>query len=204
MRRIRGLIASADPLRDTAPLAPSGRARAELAHHLSEGATMSELRERKGGLAVWVTAAGAVAAAAVIAAVLLNGADPAPPSADEPYYATSEALEGAADTIVRGSVVSSEPGELEGLTVSLAGVEVKEFVGSEPGPTIVVAHTPAGSGPETVALDPGHEYVLLLDSMPDGRYSLVNTTQGAVPVVDGRLAEDSLLSVAARDALGVG
>ncbi|MGW4220901.1 hypothetical protein ACWEJZ_28290 [Streptomyces bacillaris] len=58
--------------------------------------------------------------------------------------------------------------------------------GADPGRTVEVSYTTPGSGPETAGLTEGKEYVLLLDAQDDGRFTLVNTTQGVYEVNGGR------------------
>ncbi|MFB8103068.1 hypothetical protein ACFC3O_09540 [Streptomyces sp. NPDC056007] len=49
-----------------------------------------------------------------------------------------------------------------------------------------MSYATPGAGPETAALTEGKEYVLLLDAQDDGRFTLVNTTQGVYEVNGGR------------------
>lgn len=58
--------------------------------------------------------------------------------------------------------------------------------GADPGRTVEVSYATPGAGPETAALTEGKEYVLLLDAQDDGRFTLVNTTQGVYEVNGGR------------------
>lgn len=59
--------------------------------------------------------------------------------------------------------------------------------GSAPGAHVTVSYTPPdGGGPEVAALAAGKEYVLLLERQDDGRFTLVNTAQGAYGVSAGR------------------
>ncbi|MEV7087677.1 hypothetical protein AB0O07_17540 [Streptomyces sp. NPDC093085] len=104
---------------------------------------------------------------------------------DQPYYETTARLEGAARVIVRvelGPGRAENPDDPEGtgglpMTVAAARV-VATGKGTVPGRSIEVAYMTPGTGPETPGLTAGREYVLLLKEDDDGRYGLVNTTQG--------------------------
>ncbi|MEW1722865.1 hypothetical protein [Streptomyces sp. NPDC093109] len=136
---------------------------------------------------------------------------------DEPYYGTTAELEDSADLIVRVKLGAGHEETHDGMTDTVARAEVLATAkGESPGDAINVAYTAPGSGPETAGLRAGTEYVLLLSDGEDGRYYLVNTTQGWYEVDgDGRMAgrgrgpvggEESVvgLSAGVRKALGLG
>ncbi|MFE7456321.1 hypothetical protein [Streptomyces sp. NPDC057554] len=193
MMRVKSLIRAANPL--PAPKTEqqgdglSDRARAELAA-LVEAPTPPAVPRRlpRRGLLV---AAGACTAAAVIVGVVavLNG--PYEPGggvlADEPFYASTAELEEAADLIVLARLGAGREETVDGIGRTTATAAVAATAkGADPGRTVEVSYTTPGSGPETADLTEGKEYVLLLEAQDDGRFTLVNSTQGAYGVNGGQ------------------
>ncbi|MFE7479894.1 hypothetical protein [Streptomyces sp. NPDC057552] len=214
MMRVKSLVRAANPL----PASEAGqkgdalsdRARAELAA-LTGTPTLPSASRRvpRRGLLV---AAGACTAAAVIVGVVavLNG--PYEPGggvlADEPFYASTAELEEAADLIVLARLGAGREETVDGIdrtTVTAAVAATAK--GAAPGRTVEVSYTTPGSGPETADLAEGKEYVLLLDAQDDGRFTLVNTTQGAYGVDGGRAVagadNDVVLSAGVLKALSL-
>ncbi|ARF74848.1 hypothetical protein B7C62_23380 [Kitasatospora albolonga] len=214
MMRVKSLVRAANPL----PALEAGqkgdalsdRARAELAA-LTGTPTLPSASRRvpRRGLLV---AAGACTAAAVIVGVVavLNG--PYEPGggvlADEPFYASTAELEEAADLIVLARLGAGREETVDGIdrtTVTAAVAATAK--GAAPGRTVEVSYTTPGSGPETADLAEGKEYVLLLDAQDDGRFTLVNTTQGAYGVDGGRAVagadNDVVLSAGVLKALSL-
>ncbi|WP_228386928.1 hypothetical protein [Streptomyces katsurahamanus] len=129
---------------------------------------------------------------------------------DEFSYPTTAELEGAADLIVRARPGEGRETDLDGYAASTTLTPAKVLAtakGEVAGKSIQIAHTTPGSGPETTALTKSKEYVLLLDRQDDGRYTLVNTTQGAYEVTRGRAVagedNDVPLSRDVANALGL-
>ncbi|WP_159030090.1 hypothetical protein [Kitasatospora albolonga] len=95
--------------------------------------------------------------------------------------------EEAADLIVLARLGAGREETVDGIdrtTVTAAVAATAK--GAAPGRTVEVPCTTPGSGPETADLAEGKEYVLLLDAQDDGRFTLVNTAQGAYGVDGGR------------------
>ncbi|MGA6171783.1 hypothetical protein ACPEIF_16240 [Streptomyces sp. NPDC012600] len=194
MMRVKSLIRAANPL--PAPKTEqkgdglSDRARAELAA-LVEAPTPPAAPRRlpRRGLLV---AAGACTAAAVVvgvaAAVLSGQYEPSGGvMADEPFYSSAAELEEAADLIVLARLGAGREETVDGIDRTTATAAVAATAkGADPGRTVEVSYTTPGSGPETADLTEGKEYVLLLDAQDDGRFTLVNTTQGVYGVNGGR------------------
>lgn len=141
--------------------------------------------------AVACTAATVVAGVAVLALQ-----DPKQPGggdgggsglADEPYFAKTAELEAASVLIVRARLGAGHEETVDGLTETVATAEVVATAkgGSPAGSEIELAYTTPGSGPETAELAAGKEYVLLLDELDGGRFTLINTTQGAYGIEGG-------------------
>ncbi|MFI1939138.1 hypothetical protein ACH44C_18515 [Streptomyces purpureus] len=194
-KRVESLIRHADPLPPGAAEAGlSPRAVAELGA-LVGGArppagTVARPRRRRGVL-IAAVACGAAAAVAAIAVFAAGGPD-GPGSggglvADEPHYPSTAELEGAADLIVRAKLGAGTERTTDDITSTVAPAEVLATAkGTAPGGQVTVSYTPPGSGPETAALEAGREYVFLLEHQDDGRYTLVNTAQGAYGVSGGK------------------
>ncbi|MFI1333557.1 hypothetical protein ACH4U7_26335 [Streptomyces sp. NPDC020845] len=176
MIRVKSLMQQANPVQESAPeepARPSGRQRAR----------------RRGLVLSGAVAALAVAVAVVVTLVTVYGSQgggsggrPAePPAADEPYYMTTGDLERHADVVVRARVDATRETDEDGFSETIATVRVVATgKGKPPGRTIHASYpSPGGAslpaGPE---LTVRHEYVLLLERMGDGKYVLVNTTQG--------------------------
>ncbi|WP_432123567.1 hypothetical protein [Streptomyces sp. C10-9-1] len=129
----------------------------------------------------------AVAAAVAVAAVFVlagRGATGGGLVADEPHYASAAELEDAADLIVRAKLGGGTERTVDDVTSTEAPADVLATAkGSAPGRSLTVRYTPpGGGGPETADLVSGKEYVLLLERQDDGRFTLVNTVQGAYAV----------------------
>lgn len=110
--------------------------------------------------------------------------------ADEPYFGTTTELENAADLIVRVRLGTGHEESVDGIaeTVATARVTATAKGGESPGRSIEVVYATPGLSSETADLTEGKEYVLLLDTLGGGRFTLVNTTQGAYRVEDGHTA----------------
>ena len=130
-----------------------------------------------------------VVAVGVVVALRTLGAGP-PPTADEPFYESTQALETKADMIVRGRLESTREQTDNGFPETVATVAVLRVAKGDnvtAGQRIEVAYTTPGSGPETpTGLVPGGEYVLLLVRSAGAPANLVNTTQGYYPVSGDR------------------
>ncbi|ADI06967.1 hypothetical protein SBI_03846 [Streptomyces bingchenggensis BCW-1] len=204
MIRVKSLMQQANPVPETAP---------------EEPARPSERRRmrRRGLVLSGSVAALAVAVAAVVTLVTVfgspgggSGGRPAePPAADEPYYVTTGDLERHADVVVRARVVATRETDEDGFAETIATVSVVATgKGKPPGRTIHASYPSPGaalpSGPE---LTVRHEYVLLLARMDDGKYVLVNTTQGYYGIEAGHAKagpdNDVALSDGVLKALGL-
>ncbi|MFE3741767.1 hypothetical protein ACFXP3_38405 [Streptomyces sp. NPDC059096] len=206
--RVKSMIRNVNPVPPPEPGELSPRAAAELAAlvgPVDEGTrplrTVAARRQPRRAL---LTAVVACAAAGVIggATLLLLPGDPAGPGegpgagpgggavADEPYFGTTDRLEGVATVIVRARLGAGREEDTDDVRTTVATADVLATAkGSTPGDSIEVAYTTPGSGPETAGLTEGKEYVLLLEESGDGGYVLVNTTQGWYGVGgDGRRA----------------
>ncbi|MFI1869900.1 hypothetical protein [Streptomyces jumonjinensis] len=129
---------------------------------------------------------------------------------DELSYSTTAELEGTADLIVRARPGTGKEADLDGYAARTTLTPAKVLAtakGEATGKSIQIAHTTPGSGPEATALTKSKEYVLLLDRQDDGRYTLVNTTQGVYKVTRGRAVagedNDVPLSRDVTNALGL-
>jgi hypothetical protein len=152
----------------------------------------------------------AVIAGAGVAGFVQMRASTPPPTADEPFFATSEQLEGRADLIVRGVIKSARAVTGENGTETAATVEVEKVAKGDvrTGTSIQVLYTPVGSGPETPeGLRRGGEYVFLLEPRDATGWNLISSTQGyytvssnsATPATDNPV----ILSPETRRALGL-
>ncbi|AXG79436.1 hypothetical protein DVK44_19260 [Streptomyces paludis] len=172
------------------------------------------------GFLMAAVACGAVVALGVGAVlVLLDGQLPGGPggtsvAADEPYYHTTAELEASADLVVRAKLGTGRTENRDGVTNMVAPAKIIATAkgGAVPGSSIEVAYTPPGTSSEAADLVPGKEYVLLLSGGGDGRYYLVNTTQGWYEVDgDGRMTDREIfpdvgpvgLSAGVRRGLGL-
>jgi hypothetical protein len=131
---------------------------------------------------VWAAAGlAAVVAAGVVGVVVWQGAAPPPPAADEPFFATTERLEGRAESIVRVRLGVTRATSQDGIDETVATAQVQRTAkgGLAPGSALKIFYTTPGSGPETPAgLKRNGEYVLLLEKRDATSWNLVNTTQG--------------------------
>ncbi|MCZ4510735.1 hypothetical protein O3Q52_21590 [Streptomyces sp. ActVer] len=209
MINVKSLVKRVNPMPDettaTAVDGMSARAYDELV-----GLVGAEAAERQAGQGrgVWsrrssrrgvLVAAVACTAAAVVAGVaVLALQDPKKPGggggdgggsglADEPYFAKTAELEAASVLIVRARLGAGHEETVDGLTETVATAEVVATAkgGSPAGSEIELAYTTPGSGPETAELAAGKEYVLLLDELDGGRFTLINTTQGVYGIEGG-------------------
>lgn len=118
-----------------------------------------------------------VAAVAALALAGCGGGPEAPEN--ETLAADTAALEGDAAAIVRGSIGSTDEDGDYTVAEFAVGQVAKGTVGSSD--TIEVGYWPSVSP----GLREGGEYVLLLRPADDGRWSLVNSTQGYYTVASG-------------------
>jgi hypothetical protein len=159
----------------------------------------------------------ALAAAVVIlaglgvgVAVLRNQVGSPPGSSDEPYFASTEALEARADAIVRGTITQAAEEESNGYPETIATVAVRSVAKGSPVPrqSLQISYTTPGSGPESASLKVRGEYVFLLELGPDGMAYLVSSTQGWFRVDGAKVVaapdNDIDLSPAVRGLLGLG
>ncbi|MDK1472748.1 hypothetical protein QNO07_04780 [Streptomyces sp. 549] len=195
MKSVRTLVAGANPV----PPVPDSRLSADAADRLAKlvgpgpAETMAAepasppLRRRWGGPVV-VVAAVAAAGLVAVGVLLLNGADGGGGIvADEPYHATTADLEESADLIVTARLGPGRAEGTDGARLTVADAEVlAEAKGRAPAGGLEVSYTTPGSGPETADLRPGRPYVFLLERQHDGRFTLVNSVQGAYGVDGGR------------------
>lgn len=199
MTSIRRLMRSADPAAEPRVTELSERARAELEALVG---TTPPRRTRRLPLILLLAAAAAVVVA--VAAVAIFGGTAQPPTADQPYFESTQALEDRADLIVRGVILSTRRQDPETLATISVGRTAKGQVA--PGTRLEISYVT--SGPETAAgLAEGREYVFLLETFPSDPAVLVNTTQGYYTVSDGRAVpgpdNDVRLSTEVKRALGV-
>lgn len=179
-------IRDADPLPVGAGL--SARAERELAALVPRPG--SPRRSRRRALVV-AGAVGVAAVAAGAAGVVNLLGDPPPPTANQPVYDDTAALERSADLIVRAKVLTLAAQDDDGVPETVATVEVSHVAkgAARPDDRLAVAYTTPGPD---VAEAPagfvaGPEYVFLLTS-PDeaGQAHLVGTFQGWYAVAGGR------------------
>lgn len=193
MISVKSLVTRANPVPGTAPEGLSARAHEELASLLGTAPVQERAVRRRPRRGFLVTVVAGTAAAMVAGVALFAMEGPREPGggdgrvADEPYFATTAELEGAAALVVRARLGAGREETTDGIreTVAPARVTATGKGDMSPGATIEVVYTAPGSRPETADLSEGHEYVLLLDKMDSGRYTLVNTTQGIYRVEDG-------------------
>ncbi|MFH9981604.1 hypothetical protein ACH4ND_20590 [Streptomyces sp. NPDC017179] len=199
MINVKSLVTRANPVPDAASDELSARASEDLAALVgSTPVTQRGVRKRRTPRGVSrrgaLVASVACAAVAVVAGVTFFALDSPEepggggPLADEPYFETTAKLENAADLIVRVRLGAGHEESVDGIdeTVATARVTATAKGDESSGRSIEVVYTTPGSGPETADLAEGKEYVLLLDTMGGGRFTLVNTTQGAYRVEDGQ------------------
>ncbi|TXS39383.1 hypothetical protein EAO72_24465 [Streptomyces sp. or43] len=194
-KQAESLIRRADPLAPSAAapdLSPRATRELSVLYDGSGSATavVAPPRRRRVGL-IAVAACGAavvVAAAAVFAVNATTGDSDGGLVADEPVYGAAQELEGAADLIVRAELGKGAERTVDDVTSIQAPAKVLATAkGTAPGPQVTVSYTPPDAGgPESAALTPGKEYVFLLERQDDGRFTLVNSTQGAYGVGGGR------------------
>lgn len=139
---------------------------------------------RRPRLALAVGAVGVVALGAAVVAALLP--DPAPPAADEPFYASGSELESRADVIVRGTVVTTQETQRDGYPQTVGTLDVVAVAAGDvaPGDRLSASWvTPGATALSDDAPQVGGEYVLLLVDV-DGELVLVSQTQGWYTVSD--------------------
>ncbi|KNE84099.1 MULTISPECIES: hypothetical protein [Streptomyces] len=212
MIRVKSLMRQVNPVppETAAGLAPRGAAGAGVPG-TGEGLPGRARRPRRRGLLVAALAAGAAVVAAAVAVPVLweNGTDgPEGLLADEPYYATTGELEGAADLIVRARLDSARETQEQGFPATVATADIAATAkGRAPGRTVRISYTRPDSGPEAPDLAVGRSYVLLLERQDDGLYTPVNSTQGSYRVTAQRAQagadNDVALSEATLTALGL-
>ncbi|MGW1844675.1 hypothetical protein [Streptomyces sp. NPDC001966] len=193
-KRVEALIRQADPLPSGAEASGlSPRASRELSTLLdgndSVTVDVARPRRRRGGLIAAVACGVAAVAVAVgVYATTGTGEPGGGLVADEPAYGSASGLEGAADLIVRAELGKGTERTVDDVTSVEAPAKVLAAAkGSAPGAQVTVSYTPPDAGgPEVAALAAGKEYVLLLERQDDGRFTLVNTAQGAYGVSGGR------------------
>ncbi|MCX4823981.1 hypothetical protein OG883_29720 [Streptomyces sp. NBC_01142] len=211
MIRVKSLIKRANPVPDTTADGMPARASDELASLVGSGPALP-LPSRRSPRRRLLLAAAVCGAAAVVAGVaVLTLQGPEEPGggrlvADEPYYGSTAQLEGAADLIVRARLGAGREESADDYSETVAAADVLAIAkGEAPGRSIELAYTTPGSGPETAALTEGKEYVFLLERQDDGRFTLVNSTQGSYGIEGGRARagadNDVALSEKARTAL---
>jgi hypothetical protein len=221
MRKIRKLLMEANPVPERRTDELTERAQRELADLTGSSAPPgppqnghpTQSRHPWQSRRRWVPA---VAAAAVVlaglgvgAAVLLNQDGPPPSSSDEPYYSSTEALEGRADAIVRGTITQATDDDRNGYPETVATVDVRSVAKGSPlpGQPLRISYTTPGSGPESADLKVRGEYVFLLELDPAGPAHLVNSTQGWFRVDGGKAVaapdNDVYLSPAVLKSLGL-
>ncbi|MFF3733079.1 hypothetical protein ACFYXM_22865 [Streptomyces sp. NPDC002476] len=189
---VASLIRHADPLPTGASEEGlSSRARGELGVLVGEARPVPLARRpRRRGVLIGAVACGAAAVVAAVAVLAASGPDE--PSgglvADEPDYPSTARLEGAADLIVRAKLGEGTERTVDDITSTEAPAEVLATAkGTAPGGRVTVSYIPPGSGvSETAALEAGEEYVFLLERQDDGRFTLVNSAQGAYGVSGDR------------------
>ncbi|MFI0819758.1 hypothetical protein ACH4TX_26805 [Streptomyces sp. NPDC021098] len=194
--RVKALVKNANPVPDTAHEGLSRRAADELAALVGSGGAAPAAAPRRSsrrGFLVAAVAGGAAVAIGGVAFLGLQG-DPAGSGekpgrgglADEPYFGSTAGLEGRADVIVRARLGAGREETVDGVRTTVATATVVATAkGETSGDAIQVDYTTPGSGPETAGLRAGKEYVLLLERGDEGRYVLVNTTQGWYAVEGG-------------------
>jgi hypothetical protein len=187
---VKRLMTSANPVPERPDQDLSARARAELTALVGpEASAAGRAARKRWRLVPAIAVAVVVIAVGVVVALRTLGASP-PPTADEPFYETTQALEAKADMIVRGRLDSTREQTDNGFPETVATVTVVRVAKGDnltAGQRIEVAYTTPGSGPETpTGLAPGGEYVLLLVGATGAPANLVNTTQGYYPVSGGR------------------
>jgi hypothetical protein len=105
---------------------------------------------------------------------------------DEPFYATSAELEAAADAITVGTITSvvEEDGHwvVRLATRTATGPAADQAVGDITVNVVLLC----GDAPYGETFDVGGEFVMALSGPVGGAFHPVNTTQGVLPVVDGR------------------
>ncbi|SDY89132.1 hypothetical protein SAMN05444365_10426 [Micromonospora pattaloongensis] len=166
------------------------------------------IRRPVGVLAV-IAAVALIGVVGAVVGVRTLGSSGPPSSADQPYYESTEALEGKADVIVRASIVSTLERTSNGFPETVATISITKVAKGDAaaGGRMTFSYPTPGSGPESpTGLSAGKEYVLLLVRFDDGAAGLVNTTQGYYPVLNGRAVtgtENSVeLSPDVKTALG--
>lgn len=181
-------IRNADPLGSPPPgrEALSHRAEAELEALVPQPRTPRRTRHRMLAVA-GVAAVMSVVAGALGVTYLLDGAPP--PTANQPVYDDTDALEERADLIVRATVRSLAAQDDDGVPETVAAIEVSHVAKGavRPGGRLAVAYTTPGPDvPEAPAgFVVGGEYVFLLSNPDDaGQTHLVGTFQGWYAVHD--------------------
>jgi hypothetical protein len=207
VRTVKQLMRAADPVpnRDAVP---DPRLLAEI---LESSPAVPVVRRRPRRWVLVTAAVVVVAAGAGIAGVRLLGDDGSPgESADEPYYATTDRLEGAASVILRGTITGLRDYDRDGTDETEATVTVSKVAKGDwaAGRSAEVVFTRIGSGPEApTGLHQGGEYVLLLSARDSALWNLVNSDQGYYGIAGGAAtpaADNSVpLSAGVRHRLGL-
>jgi hypothetical protein len=219
MRKTRKLLMEANPVPERGTDELSERAQRELADltgvpagspPIEHPAKSTHIRP---GRRRWVPAVAAVAVVliglGVGTVVLLNRDGPPPSTSDEPYFSSTETLEGRADAIVRGTITQATDDDRNGSPETVATVDVRSVAKGSPvpGQPLRISYTTPGSGPESAGLKVHGEYVLLLELDPSGPAHLVNSTQGWFRVDGGKAVaapdNDVYLSPAVLTSLGL-
>jgi hypothetical protein len=146
------------------------------------------------GVLAVVVAVTLIGVASTVLARHTCGSSGPPSAADEPYYDSTEALEGTADVIVRASIVSTRERMSNGFPETVATISITKVAKGDiaTGGRMKVSYPTPCSGPDTpTGLSAGKEYVLLLVRFDNGGAGLVNTTQGYYRVLDGRAVADA-------------
>lgn len=198
MRTVKQLMRSADPAPSRAG-DPDPRLLAEI---LGTSRVMPAARRRSRRW-IAVAAAGVVFAAGVgVVGVRLLGGGAPEPSADEPYYATTDRLEGAASVILRGTITGTRDYDRDGTEETEATVAVSKVAKGDwaAGRPALVVFARIGSGPETPSgLRRGGDYVFLLTPRDSDRWNLVNSDQGYFVVSTGAATPSAANKVALSD-----
>ncbi|MEU2910318.1 hypothetical protein ACFYM3_24285 [Streptomyces massasporeus] len=189
MNRTKSLIKHANPVPGSFAGEVSPRVVEQLTGMAAGAPPRRPVWRRRGLLiAAGLAAAGAGAAAVIVALNTGPGSPGRSGMADEVQYSSTTELENATDLIVRARLGTGHEETTDGYSKTIAEADVVATAkGAAPGRSIEVSYTTPGSGPETAALTEGREYVFLLEKEEGGDgYFLVNSTQGAYGIEAGR------------------
>lgn len=184
MRTVKQLMQTVDPMPDRGG-DPDPRLLADI---LGPSLATSTVRLRSRRRIAVAAAVVVIAAGAGIIGVRLFGGGEPEQSADEPYYATTDRLEGAASVILRGKVTGTRDYARDGTeeteaTVAVSKVAKGDWVAGKPAE---VVFTRIGSGPEApTGLHKGGEYVFLLTPRDSALWNLISSDQGYYVVSAG-------------------